>query len=225
MHTVFKISAAEMSTLKKPGKKYLWGITGILLSRIRDFSALEKSGLHYRKKSLKNIKNFPLRMIFSLTGNQESIKILYSILTALFVEHNISYAKLQTLEKKREQILKILWTIGFYGVFKKDSLELDARTFLSQKINGMYNYLLEYFKELENAGIHCEIIPLFDKGWLTPMGGLRKEGWFIKLAFGDNLKGVKTLNLFKDYILRLDKKYGKQAFRYFNKADMSIMMN
>lgn len=222
-HSLQNISSRN-EYIKKTGKEISAGDYRNFIEPYTGLFRLKKIRTALSEKDLKEYKKFSTKDDFAPSAEkQEQLKILYSILTALFAEHNVSYAKLQTLEKKREQIMKILWTIGFYGVFKKDSLELDAKTFLSQKITGMYNYLREYFKELENSGIHCEIIPLIDKGWLTPMGGLRKEGWFIKFAFGENLKGVKTLNLFKNYIQKLDKKYGKQGFRHFNNADLSIM--
>lgn len=121
-----------------------------------------------------------------------------------------------------------MWAVGNFGVFNKSNgyIELDSNTFMSQKIHGMfYNVLLEYINDFKKYDIHCEIVPLIKKGWLTPLGGLRKEGWVFRLKFGDSLKGTKTLELFKDYANRLNKKYGSKAFRIFNSADLSVMTN
>lgn len=57
------------------------------------------------------------------------------------------------------------------------------------------------------------------------MGGLRKEGWMFRLKFGDSFKGTDTLKVFKDYIHRLNAKYGYKAYKIFNTADLSIMNN
>jgi len=178
-------------------------------------------------KDYKDYKRFSVKNKFvPLPDDLKNLKLLYSFLTTVYIEKNIPYAMLQTLEGKREQLLKILWTIIFYGTVKTGNyLELDAKTFLSQRIGGMYNKLLENFNELKKYGLYCEIIPLVDKGWLTPLGGLKKEGWIIKLTFGEQPDGIKELRTFKEYVLRLDKKYGRQAFRYFSKADMNIMIN
>ncbi len=32
------------------------------------------------------------------------------------VEKNISYARLQAIEYKREQFIKILWAVGYFGI-------------------------------------------------------------------------------------------------------------
>ena len=86
--------------------------------------------------------------------------------------------------------------MGCYGNFTDENiLELDSRTFLSQKINGMYQTLTDNLYELEKFEIYGEIIPLIEKGWLTPMGGLRKEGWKIRLRFGDSEKGSELLKM------------------------------
>jgi len=53
---------------------------------------------------------------------------------------------------------------------------------------------------------------------------IAKCGCDISLTFGESLKGSKTLKEFKDYILRLERKYGKKAYRVYNMADLSIMM-
>jgi len=160
-------------------------------------------------------------------GDQESLNLIYSLLTSLCVENNISCARLQTVKGKREQLLKIIWTMGYYGNYSNDGkyLELDAKSFLAQKIHGMYNTLLAYFNDLKNAGVHCEIVPLAEKGWLTPMGGLRKAGWLIRMSFDESLQGVKTLRLLKEYIVKLYNRFGSKAFGIFKKADLGILNN
>jgi hypothetical protein len=114
---------------------------------------------------------------------------------------------------------------GCYGTLIRERgyLELDSYTFMSLKINGMYDTLLEYLNDLVRYDVHGEGIPLVEKGWLTPMRGLRKEGWVLRLKFGDSLGGMGTLNLFFDYIQKLNSNFGNKAFRMFNNADLSIL--
>ena len=80
------------------------------------------------------------------------------------------------------------------------------------------------FPDFKKSDIHSEIIPLIEKGWLTPTGGLKKEGCIMRLKFGESLKVSETLNNFKNYIMKLDKKYGNKAFSMFKKADIEIMV-
>jgi len=54
---------------------------------------------------------------------------------------------------------------------------------------------------------------------MTPLGGLRKEGWMISMKFDENINGIKTLKTFKEYIDMLNQKFGNKAFGYFKKAD------
>ena len=157
----------------------------------------------------------------------ESLKKIYSILTTLCVEKNISFARLQAIEYKREQFIKILWAVGYFGILNKSQgyIELDSKTFMTQKIHGMfYNVLIDYISDFKKYDINCEIVPLIKKGWKTPLGGLRKEGWVFRLWFGD-LLGVETLQVFKDYTIRLNTKYGNKAFKIFNTADLNIITN
>ncbi|MBN2350705.1 MAG: DUF3795 domain-containing protein [Bacteroidales bacterium] len=162
---------------------------------------------------------------FNQSGLQENLIKIHKLLTSLYVEENISYARLQTVENKRERILKILWTIGLYGTYNKNlkCIELDAKTFMNQKVHGMYKSLIEYFELLKEYDIHGEIIPLVEKGWLTPMGGLRKEGWIIRFKFGDS-KDMETDKTFINFIHQLSVRYGNSAFKKFKRADLRLMI-
>lgn len=162
---------------------------------------------------------------FENKSNQpEEVQIIHTLLTTLFTGQNISFANLQTLKKKREILIKILWTTGRYGKFSEEgALEVGSKIFLSQKIGGIIQTLQAYLNELTKYDIHCEIIPLIEKGWITSSGGLRKEGWKFTLRFGDSLHGVDTLRMLKLYILTLIKYSGDKAFRLFAKADMTML--
>jgi len=117
----------------------------------------------------------------------------------------------------------ILWTFGLLGEAKGESLVIDSETYWAQKIQSNYSTLKEYFEELEEYGVCCEIVPLAEEGWLTPKGALRKKGWLMEMSFGDDAGGVSALQALQGYTAKLDEKYGKTAFRYFSKADVRVL--
>lgn len=190
------------------------------LNKIRQ-SLLPNDLKDYKKYS----SNMKFAHIDNLSEQPKSVQIIYALLTNICISQNISFARLQALEKKREQLIKIIWTLGYFGNFTDDkTLEVGSNIFMSQKINGMYNTLTGYLNDLKAYDIHCEIIPLIDKGWLTPMGGLRKEGWKIILRFGESLNGADTLRALKDFVVKLSENFDNNAFKMFNKADVNIMI-
>ena len=150
---------------------------------------------------------------------------LYQIIATLEVSENISYARKFTLEKNRNKLLKILWAFSRFGESKKDNgsyLSLNSEVYSSQQINSYYSKVQDYIEQLESYGVHCEIVPLQEKGWVTPSGALRKTGWLMKLSFDEKI-GCLTVKALKNYALKLDEKYGKNAFRYFSKGDMRVL--
>jgi len=77
---------------------------------------------------------------------------------------------------------------------------------------------------MKRYGVNCEIVPVIKDGWMTPTGGLRKNGWFMRMSFDDNTGGIHTLKALKNYVLLLDEKYGNNSFRYFSKGDMRVLL-
>jgi len=183
------------------------------------------------RKNFKEFKKFSTKEKFSpfgdFNGRREVLQKIYSLLASVCVEKDISFARLLHLQREREQLMKILWAAGCYGTYHWDGdcIELGSKAYLAQKIQGLYPALLECFNELKHHDVHCEIVPLVEKGWLTPMGGLRKEGWALRLKFGSSFKEVYTPRMFLDYVQKLNAKYGNQAFRKFNSADLGVMSN
>ena len=138
---------------------------------------------------------------------------------------DISYAGLLSAKKRRELLLKIIWTIALFGEFKEPNsafIELDSNTCASQKIYRMYDVLENCFSELKKYNIYCEIIPLDKKKWLTPTGGLRDEGWKIIMSYGSDIADLNALGTFKKHVSGLNDKYAKKAFTYFNRADLNL---
>jgi hypothetical protein len=202
----------------------------------RDFVApytgmtrLSKFRTTLSEKEIKRFKRFsngtspvPSAGLKKVTGPMQTIRTL---LASVCVESDISYARLLTLEKKREILLKILWTVCLYGSFNKkyNGLEIEAEKFMSAKVQGMHEPLLQNLKDLKGYGVDGVFIPFFESGWLTPKGGLRKKGWKIRMSFGKLLNGAGTLRYIQEYVQKLNEKYGRKGFGLFKKADMTIM--
>lgn len=213
-HSVQKISGIEDFICK----------TGNDIS-VSDFEFFVKPymGLHHlgllRKNIKENeIKDFKKHVIkTNFIQQKDSNNILYNLITSICIEKNISYARLVTLENLRGQILKIIWVAALYGTHNEKGLylEVNSKTFSNQKINCMLNTLQKYFEVMKKYDIHCAIIPTSIQGWLTPMGGLRKEGWVFRLSFGSELNGNKALTVLKDIASHLNENYKEKAFRMF----------
>jgi len=171
------------------------------------------------------IIDFPDNLALSKEESSE-LKTVHRLLTSVDTANNISYARQLALKKSRQHILKILWGFGRYGKFTEGNdpyLMLESQTYLEQKIHSYHSKVIEYFKTLKTVGVYCEIVPLIEKEWLTPTGGLRKDGWFMKMSFGKKAGGLTALKSLIKYTVKLNKKYGKDAFRYFSRADMKIL--
>jgi hypothetical protein len=228
-HSVQKINNRD-EFIKMTGKEISENDYKLFIEPYTGLFHLNKIRQALSDKDLKNYKNFSSKNKFACFDHsnikQKAFEKIYFLLTTLCIEKDISYARLHTIEHKRGQLMKILWAMGSCGIFNKDNscIELDSNTFMSQKIQGMYDILQGYINDLKTYDVYCEVVPLSERGWLTPMGGLRKKGWVFRLKFGDTLDGIDTLSVFTDYIQKLKAKFGKKAYNMFNRADLSIML-
>jgi hypothetical protein len=174
------------------------------------------------------IVDFPDDLPFS-KEETSAFKDLYQLLVTIKAISGDTYARQEGLKKEKRYILKLLWAFGLFGEFKEEGdshLVIDSETYVVQKIpssSGYSRVVKHYFGTLEEYGVHCEIVPLIESGWLTPGGALRKKGWLMKMAFDDKAGGVAALKALQRYTARLDEEYGKGAFRYFTKADMRVL--
>lgn len=169
--------------------------------------------------------DFPADLPFS-EDETSAFKALHKLLAVVGCVEGIPYARQAALEERRRHLLKMLWTFGLLGELQEEGgadLVIDGETYLAQKIQSNYTRVKDYFKALEEHGVHCAHFPLTEEGWLTPAGALRKEGWFIKMSFGDDAGGASAQKALQDYAAKLDAKYGKRAFRYFSRADMRVL--
>jgi hypothetical protein len=171
------------------------------------------------------LAGFPDDLPFS-KEETAAFQALHRILAAVESVDGVSYARQAALQKRRQHLLKLLWAFGRFGEFKEEGrshLVIDSGTYSAQGIHSGYSRLKDYFRILEGYGVRCDHVPLAEEGWLTPKGALRKEGWFIKMSFGDEAGGVPVLKALQSYAARLDEEYSQRAFGYFSKADMRVL--
>jgi len=176
-------------------------------------------------EAIKKFKDHSLKFRFApeshLKDQPEGIRILYGWLTTICVEEQIPFARLQTLRKQREQILRILWTAGLYGNHTgSGTLELDSKTFLSQKITGNFKLLAQYLEVLKPYDIFCEFVPHSRKKWLTPTGWLRKEGWRFRFTYDQPIHAENTIKTVQATTRSLLEKYGSRGFQKFKRAEV-----
>jgi hypothetical protein len=155
-----------------------------------------------------------------------ALHALYRMLGEVGTAEGISYAEQAILQKRRRNLVKLLWALGLHGQPADEGgphLVLDAETYLAQKIETDYYKLKGYLDILAEHGIHCEAVPLIKEGWRTPRGSLRKKGWLIRMSFGDEAGGAAALEALQGYAARLDEQHGTGAFRRFSQADMRVL--
>jgi len=169
------------------------------------------------------IISFPEKIPFSIKEKSAYQKI-HEILSSIEVAENISYARSTELEKNRKKILKLLWAFGLFGELENggESIILGSEKYSAQKIASYHTKVQEYILILKRYGLDCEIIPIINKVWRTEKGGLRSEGWCMKMFSKEN-KDKELFKALKNYTKLIDEKYGENAFRYFAKADIRIL--
>lgn len=154
------------------------------------------------------------------------LQALHRLLGEVGSAEGISYAEQAILQKRRRDLVKLLWAWGHHGRMAEEGepcLVLDSETYLAQKIESDYGKLVGFFETLAEHGIHCEHVPLVEDGWRTPRGTLRKKGWLIRMSLADEAGGVPALAALRTYAALLAKEYGRGAFRRFSRADMRVL--
>jgi hypothetical protein len=155
-----------------------------------------------------------------------ALRALHRLLGEVGSVESISYADQAILQKRRRNLVKLLWVWGRYGEPADEGgpcLVLDSETYLAQKLDSDYSKLQGYFEILGEHGIYCEHVPLIEEGWRTPRGTLRKKGWLIRMSLAGEAGGSPALEALRNYAAALDEAYGKGAFRRFSRADMRVL--
>lgn len=166
---------------------------------------------------------FPEEIPFSIK-EKSAYQQIHWIISSIEVGENVSYARYTELDKNRKQLLKLLWAFGLFGELEKGGgyIILGSEKYSAQKITSYHTKVQEYILILKRYGLDCEIVPINDKVWRTVRGALRNEGWCMKMFSKKNMN-KKLFKALKNYTKLIDEKYGKNAFRYFAKADMRVL--
>jgi hypothetical protein len=178
------------------------------------------------------ITDFPDAFPFS-REKKLAFKALYKILAAVASLSGNTYAQQVELKRRKDYLFKLLWSFGLSGELKEENgshLVIDSQTYFAQKLPGHLRTVVLNLEFLKRHGAQGEIVSLTkdkygQKGWLTPMAWLRKEGWFLKISFDDKAGGSSALKALQDYVGILNEKYGEKALKYFKKVDMNPLLD
>ncbi len=147
-----------------------------------------------------------------------------------------TFGQYHKLENRKAHVLRFLWILGRHGKFEKGEnapLVVDAMTYLanrgSEKTLAIWSFVRDtVFKVLSEFGVLCQRDALKgakEENLVTGTDYLRNKGWVIKMSFEERIGGAATLKVLQTYVRRLDEKYGKKGFHYFQQADMLILSN
>ncbi|MBN2379501.1 DUF3795 domain-containing protein [candidate division WOR-3 bacterium] len=176
-------------------------------------------------KEMTRVSYVPKTTPFPVNLSEDShFRDLHGLIAILGSEEDIPYARLDALKDNRDYALRLLWAFGLSGKLEGNNLVIEAGSYSAQKLySGHSKVVNHYFKFLEGYGVHCEFVPLKEKGWLTPGGALRHKGWFVKMRFSPENGGKSTMHALRDYAAELSKQYGDKAYRHFSNADMNVL--
>lgn len=180
------------------------------------------------KPSPVRARTFPADLPFSKEGTS-AFEAVHRLLAKIISISGETHARQTILEKEKKYLLKLLWAFGLYGELRDEDgthLKIDSETYYAQ-LRGVpfystWEHVKHRFKLLKEHGVHCDLVPVKEEGWLTPKGALRKGTWFMNMSFDGAIGGEDALKALKSYTAQLHEKYGKRAFRYFSKADMRV---
>lgn len=178
------------------------------------------------------ITGFPDALPFS-KKEKLAWKALYQILAAVASLSGNTYAQQVELKRRRDYLFKLLWTLGLSGELRKENgshLVMDSETYYAQNLPGHLRTVVLNLEFLRRHGAQGEIVSLTkekygQKGWLTPMAWLRKEGWLLKMSFDDKAGGGPALKALQDYVAILNEKYEEKALKYFKTVDMNPLLD
>jgi len=178
------------------------------------------------------IAGFPEGLPFS-KEKMSAFKALYRLLSTVASLSGNTYAQRVELKKRKDYLFKLLWSFGLFGELKEENgsyLVMDSETYYAQKLTGHLRTVVMNLGFLKRHGVQGEIVSLTkekygQKGWLTPMAWLRKEGWLLKMSFDDKAGGGPALKALQDYVAILNEKYSEKALKYFKKVDMNSLVD
>ena len=186
------------------------------------------------------IIDFPENMPFS-KEDTAALKAMHGLLrnlqrSSLGLRDVDTFGQYQKLENWKANVLRFLWILGRDGKFERDEnapLVVDAIAYLanrgSEKTLAIWSFVRDtVFKVLSEFGVSCQRAVLKgvkEEDLVTGTDYLRSKGWVIKMSFEERIGGAAALKALQTYARKLDEKYGKKGFQYFQRADMLILSN
>jgi hypothetical protein len=163
----------------------------------------------------------------TLSGKQDEMKRLHSLLSLIFAQKADNYAGQVLLERKKVYLRGVMWVIGLYGVFKDGKLVLgsavcgdrkECSRLVRKSDNRLHGAIQEAVDSLNQFGLHVSFEPI-------------KKSWTLTLSIDKNAGGTATLQALKTYVSNLVAKYGEpvyagsynlkgKAFKLFTGVDM-----
>ncbi len=143
----------------------------------------------------------------------------------------------ELLERHRNVLSRLLWIAALYGKLEGSQLYIDAITINTYK-KGTSGFpttesgWLRWLEVISEAGIggELEYANINKSDLISPIGWLRERihgsnepAWWLKISFHDTLGGAATLRTLSSYVSEIDKRFGKQAYGRFKKADMRFL--
>jgi hypothetical protein len=187
----------------------------------------------------KQTVQFPKNLPFP-AEETASFKAVHTLLTnikdsPLGMTNTDTFAQHHRLENRRAHILRFLWILGRYGRIEKEkqaALVVDAKTYQAnrgtEKMLAIWSFVKDtVFKVLSDFQVYCErdaLEGVKEEDLATGTGYLRNKGWTIRMSFDQQIGGIAALEALQTYTVKLDKKYGKKAFRHFSDADIQILI-
>lgn len=184
------------------------------------------------------IVDFPVGLHFS-EKEASAFKAVHRLLasikrSSLGLTDTDTFAQQRRLKNRMPHFLRFLWIFGRFGEFKKENgthLTVNPKTYLanrgSEKTLASWPFVENIIlKILPEFGIHCKRVALKgakEKDLVTGTGYLRDKGWVMAMSLDQAHGGASALEALQTYTEKLDKKYGKKAFKYFSDVDMQVL--
>ncbi|MHA1960262.1 MAG: DUF3795 domain-containing protein [Candidatus Thorarchaeota archaeon] len=172
---------------------------------------------------------------------REAFRALHKMLATIARSHlgltDIgTFAASERLKKRRKAVQRFLWVIGLHGTMREeeedlflDSLRYSELKKSTKELPSSESGIKGLLELLKPHGIRGEIMPLVEN-WKTPTGYLRdtvgnKPGWQIRIWFIKEAGRFEGLTALGDFAARLADEHGRQAFRKFGEANMSVLVH
>ena len=170
--------------------------------------------LHFKEKELK------------------AYQALHNLISIIEPLKNLSYARLQTQQEVRKYYLRLLWAFGLYGDYISENgdkfLLLKSEAYFSEmKKTRYFSYneiVQKRFLHMAKFGVKLDIIP--DRSLediITPMKGIRKQGWSLRMSFDKKLITEHGLLALTNFVHKLYEKSSNRGYTFFSRADMRVL--